>query len=122
MELWLDFLKESAKEGNEKRLKELKGRSEIMETAINQLMEISADEKMRELYRSREKARLDMISKLKYAENRGMEKGMEKGIEKGIEKGMEVVARNLLQEGTEIEFVTKVTKLSRDKVEEIKKK
>ena len=55
-----------------------------------------------------------MISKLKYAENRGMEKGME--------KGMEVVARNLLQEGTEIEFVTKVTKLSRDKVEEIKKK
>ena len=114
VELWLDFLKESAKEGNEKRLEELKERSEIMETAINQLMEISADEKMRELYRAREKARLDMISKLKYAENRGMEKGME--------KGMEVVARNLLQEGTEIEFVTKVTKLSRDKVEEIKKK
>jgi len=46
-----------------------------METAINQLMEISTDEKMRELYRAREKARLDMISKLKYAENRGMEKG-----------------------------------------------
>ncbi len=65
---------------------------------------------MMELYRAREKARLDMISKLKYAENRGME------------KGMEVVARNLLQEGTEIEFVTKVTKLGREKVEEIKKK
>ncbi len=89
VELWLDFLKESAKEGNEERLKELKERSEIMETAINQLIEISADEKMREIYRAREKARLDMISKLKYAENRGIEKGMEKGIEKGIEKGME---------------------------------
>ncbi len=45
VELWPDFLQESAKEGNEKRLEELKEKSEIMETAINQLMEISADEK-----------------------------------------------------------------------------
>ncbi len=48
IELWLDFLKESPKEGSEKRLEELKERSEIMGTAINQLMEISADEKMRD--------------------------------------------------------------------------
>ena len=32
-----------------------------MGAAINQLMEISADEKMRELYRAREKARPDIM-------------------------------------------------------------
>lgn len=38
-----------------------------------------------------------------------------------MEIGVEAVAKNLLQEGTKIEFVMKVTGLGRDKVEEIKK-
>lgn len=54
-----------------------------METVINQLEEISADERMRELYRAREKSRLDMISKLKYAENKGRKEGREEGREEG---------------------------------------
>ena len=44
---------------------------------------ISADERMRELYRAREKSRLDMISKLKYAENKGRKEGREEGREEG---------------------------------------
>ncbi len=129
IELWLDFLKESAKEGNEKRLKELRERSEIMGAAINQLMEISADEKMRELYRAREKARLDMISRLKYAENKGIAKGIAKGIEKGIEEGMgkgaiskaREMAIELIKDGVELSLVVKYTKLAKDEVEKIKK-
>ena len=58
-----------------------------METVINQLEEISADERMRELYRAREKSRLDMISKLKYAENKGRKEGREEGGEEGREEG-----------------------------------
>ena len=122
VELWLDFLKESAKEGSEKRLRELKERSEIMGTAINQLIEISADEKMRELYRAKEKARLDMISKLKYAEKKGMEKGIEKGIEKGAINKAKEMATELIKDGVEVSLVVKYTKLTEDEVEKIKKK
>jgi flagellar biosynthesis/type III secretory pathway protein FliH len=101
VELWLEFLKEGGKKGNKDKLEKLKERRSIMTTAIEKLGEISADEKMRELYRAREKARLDMVSKLKYAERKGIEKGRvegkaegraegrEEGIEKGIKKGIE---------------------------------
>ncbi len=77
-------------------------------------MEISADEKMRELYRAKEKARLDMISKLKYAENKGIEKG-------AINKAREM-AVELIKDEVEVNLIVKYTKLTKDEVEEIKKK
>ena len=78
IELWLGFLKEAGKEGNEAKMRKFRGRSKTMDVAINKLEEISADERMRELYRAREKSRLDLISRMKYAENLAMERGMEK--------------------------------------------
>jgi predicted transposase/invertase (TIGR01784 family) len=141
VELWLEFLKEGGKKGNKDKLEKLKERRSIMTTAIEKLGEISADEKMRELYRAREKARLDMVSKLKYAERKGIEKGRvegkaegkaegrEEGIEKGRaegrEKGIEEgrieerkkLAKRLLNDGLEATLVSKYTNLS---VEELK--
>lgn len=113
VELWLDFLKEAGKEGNEKRLKELMERSDTMKAAINKLQEISADEKMRELYRAREKSRLDMISKLKYAENKGREEGR-------LEEKKNV-ARKLLLAGLTIEQIVEATDLTIEEVMELKK-
>ncbi|MDD2482614.1 MAG: DUF4351 domain-containing protein [Lutispora sp.] len=46
---------------------------------MEMLKKISADEELREKYAAREKARLDTISSIKFAEMKGMEKGMEKG-------------------------------------------
>jgi predicted transposase/invertase (TIGR01784 family) len=89
VELWLEFLKEGGKKGNKDKLEKLKERRGIMTTAIEKLGEISADEKMRELYRAREKARLDMVSKLKYAERKGIEKGRVEGKAEGREEGIE---------------------------------
>ena len=88
-----------------------------MGAAINQLMEISADEKMRELYRAREKARLDMISRLKYAENKGIAKGLEEGAIKKA-RGMAI---ELIKDGVEVNLVVKYTKLAKNEVEKIKK-
>lgn len=116
VELWLDFLKEAGKEGNEDRLKGLMERSETMKTAINKLQEISSDEKMRELYRAREKYRLDMISKLKYAENKGKKEGMEKGIEKGRLEEKRNVAKKLLFAGLTIEQISDATDLTIDEI------
>lgn len=76
------------------------------------LEEISGDELLRQKYYAREKARLDEISRIKYAEMKGMEKGME--------KATETVARNLLKEGADIALVVKATGLSKERVEELK--
>ncbi|MCK9218290.1 MAG: Rpn family recombination-promoting nuclease/putative transposase [Firmicutes bacterium] len=114
IEMWLEFFKEAGREGNEERINSLMERSEIMTTAMKKLEEISADEKMRELYRAREKARLDMVSKLRYAEKKGLEEG-------AIKKAKEM-ASELLKDGMEVTLVAKYTKLGLEEIQEIKKK
>lgn len=129
VELWLDFLKESPRKGNSARLRELTGRSEIMGEAVNKLMEISADEKMRELAMSREKARLDMISRLKYAENKGRREGRQEGrregrqegLQEGMKKGRQELAKTMLLDGEPLDKIAKYTRLSTEKIENIRK-
>lgn len=65
-------------------------------------------ERMRELYRAREKARMDMISKLRYTEN------------KGIEKGIETTAINLSRLGFPVEQVAEATQLTRERINELR--
>lgn len=80
------------------------------------LEQISADEKLKQEYYAREKAKLDATSRMKYAEIKGMEKGMEKGRhERNIE-----IAKNLLRGGMEIDLVSKFTELSTEEIEKIK--
>ncbi|WP_379589210.1 RpnC/YadD family protein [Oceanobacillus caeni] len=59
-------------------------------------------------------------------ERKGMEKRIEKGIEKGIEKRKmeerQNIAKELLKQGSPVEFVAKVTHLSKEQVEELKEK
>jgi predicted transposase/invertase (TIGR01784 family) len=56
-----------------------------------------------------------------YSEKRGIERGMEKGLERGMKKGMEKmrikIAKQCLQKGLSVEFISAVTELS---VEQIK--
>ena len=51
----------------------------------------------------------------------GIEQGIEKGIEKGIEEGIKKVAKNMLNQGAEVEFVAKMTGLSVEDVKSINK-
>ena len=41
--------------------------------------------------------------------------------ERGVEKGVEKTARNLLKEGCEIELIIKVTGLSKEQIEKLRK-
>ncbi|MPN54854.1 hypothetical protein SDC9_202532 [bioreactor metagenome] len=54
---------------------------------MEMLKKISADEELREKYAAREKARLDAISSLKFAEMKGMEKGKAEGRAEGRAEG-----------------------------------
>ena len=40
------------------------------------------------------------------------QKGIEKGMEKGMEKGIEQIAIEMLKEGVDFAFISKITKLS----------
>ena len=59
---------------------------------------------------------------------RGIEKGIERGIEKGIEQGIEQgikqnnieIAKKMLQENTDINFISKITGLSYEEIGKIK--
>lgn len=59
-----------------------------MKKAKGMLEQISADERLRQEYYAREKARLDAISRIKYEEIKGMEKGISQG-------KIELIARQL---------------------------
>ena len=105
VELWIAFLREAGKEGNEVKLKKLKERSEVMTKAMESLETVSSDEKMLEAYRAREKARRDEISKLAYAEKQGRIK----------------TAKKLFIMGLDISMIEKATELTKEELKEIEK-
>ncbi len=51
----------------------------------------------------------------------GRVEGLETGLKKGLEKGRAEVAMNMLKEGADVAFVMKVTGLSADEIEPLKK-
>ena len=65
------------------------------------------------LYEDRKASLLDKVSALENAER----KGLQKGLQQGLEKGKKETAKNLLDKGLDIEFVSEVTGL---RINEIK--
>jgi len=52
---------------------------------------------------------------------KGMKKGIEQGLEQGLEQGNIKAARIMIEEGSAIDFIKKVTGLSEGKILELKK-
>lgn len=118
-ELWLTFMKNAGKPETEDKINKLIERSETLKMAKEMLEKISADEMLRQQYYAREKARLDAISRIKYAEVKGMEKGMEKGIEKGMKKEKIAIARKLKSMSIPVEQIKEATGLSEEQLREL---
>lgn len=72
-------------------------------------MRLSGDRKERERYEKRRELRLNEISTLSYAE------------EKGAKKEKIEIAKNLIQKGLDDDFIIETTGLSVEEVEEIRK-
>lgn len=125
VELWAEFLI-AGRESNEEKLEKLKLRSDTMKTAVESLETVSADERMREIQRAREKSRLDMLSKLDYAKKQGVQQGLAQGLEQGLERGLQQgiinTAEEMLKLGVDIQIIIKATKLSLDKIKELEAK
>ena len=108
---WLIFLENPESERVIRKMEE----NENLKETVEKLDRISEDEKMQRIIELREKAIRDEHAI--YA--KGVDDGIEKGITKGAKQEKLQIAENMLKEGTSIEFIEKVTGLTKEEIEKI---
>ena len=118
---WLDFICNKRKGEIEMAVKE----NEKIAKASQEWEYLRGDEAVKRMAFLKEKWERDWNSSMRSAKEIGMEKGikegMEKGVEEGMEKGIEEVARKMLQEEIDKTIISKVTNLSLDEIEKLRK-
>ena len=116
---WLMFLENPESERVARKMEENKNLKE----AVEKLDKISEDEKMQRIIELREKARRDEHAIYSKGVDDGIEKGIKEGIEQGKIEGVKEekiqIAKNMLKEKVSIEFIIKVTGLSKEEVEQL---
>ena len=98
--------------------------------AMALLKNVSESDRLRYEQESRDKFLFDQHWDRVYNFEEGMEKGrqegieegLQKGIEKGIEKGMEKFVLSMLENGFDLDSISKVTKLSKEEIKSLQSK
>ena len=93
------------------------------------LKELSREEGLRLVEEARDKAWKDQMAREDDSFNRGIEQGRAEGVEQGIEQGIEqgkVEERrnliiNMLKNEMETSFISKITNLSEEEINKLKK-
>lgn len=112
LEAWLYFINQPDSE----LVQELEKVEIEIKEAKAELVRLSGDRKERERYEKRRESRLNEVSTLAYAE----EKGMVKGIEQGAKLEKIEIAKNLIQNGLDNKLISKSTGLSLEEVEKLR--
>ena len=112
---WLMFLENPESERVARKMEENKNLKE----AVEKLDRISEDEKMQRIIELREKARRDEHAIYSKGVDDGIEQGIKTGIEEGAKEEKIQIAKNMLKEKVSIEFIIKVTGLSKEEVEQL---
>ena len=120
LEAWLYFINQPDSE----LVQELEKLEIEIKEAKAELVRLSGDRKERERYEKRRESRLNEVSALSYAEEKGIQKGIEQGVKQGLEQGAKqrniAIAKNLL-DVLDDETISLKTGLSIEKVKEIRK-
>ena len=90
--------------------------------AIEQLEEMSADEKEREIYEQREKSRLIYNTEMNAARRKGLEEGERRGKEIGRKEQSIEIAKNLLDKNIDIEVIMETTGITKEELESLRNK
>ena len=106
--------------GDEKMMEECKKEKGEMKDAIEQLEEMSADEKERELYEIRERSRLTYNTEIYEARRKGLEDGKKIGEKRGEKREKENIAKKLLIKGMSIEEISEITQLTEQEIKTLK--
>ena len=99
--------------GREEKLKMAKKENKEIKKAMDIIDEMSMDPKEWQLYESRRLAIMDY--------NTGMHQSREDGKEEGKKESKIEIAKNMLNEGMEIETISRLTNLTVEEIEEIEK-
>ena len=118
LEAWLYFINQPDSE----LVQELEKIEVDIKEAKAELIRLSGDRKERERYEKRRESRLNEISALSYAEEKGIQKGIEQGLEQGAKQRNVEIAKNLIQNGLDNELISKSTGLSVEEVEKLRQK
>ena len=130
LEAWLYFINQPDSE----LVQELEKIEVDIKEAKAELIRLSGDRKERERYEKRRESRLNEVSALSYAEEKGIQKGIEQGVKQGLEQGVKQgleqgakqrnveIAKNLIQNGLDNELISKSTGLSVEEVEKLRQK
>ena len=114
--LWLSLIGAD----REEEVEMLATKSPVMKKAVGVLKKLSADEKARLLYESREKARFDEMARLHGAraegEAIGLSKGLAEGEAIGLTKGRREMAKQMLARGMDIGVISELTGLPEDEI------
>ena len=137
---WMMFLDNPNKE----EVVQIMGENEHIRKAIDELEQVSGDEKLRRIAELREKAIRDEQAAMAYAKEHGYNDGYEEGNKKGLEEGREEgkkegikegikrgleqgkkqnqleIAKKLLQENMKLEKIEEITGLSIEEIKQIK--
>ena len=116
---WLVFLENPESERVARKMEE----NENLKEAVEKLDRISEDEKMQRIIELREKAIRDEHAIYAKGIDDGIEKGIQKGFEQGKNKGAKEkeiqIAKNMLREKASIEFIIKVTGLTKEEIRKL---
>ena len=124
---WCYVLKESERIG-EKELEILKKKG--LGGAMALLKNVSESDRLRYEQESRDKFMFDLhwdkIYKFEEGKKEGIEEGLQKGIEKGLQKGGQLkekeIVLSMLENGFDLDSISKVTKLSKEEIKNLQSK
>lgn len=108
---WMMFLDNP----NKQEVVQIMGENKNIKKAIEELEQVSGDEKIQRIAELREKAIRDEKAALAYAKENGYKKGFEQGIE---EYKIEIV-KNMLRNNMKIEDIEKITGLKQEEINKI---
>ncbi|MED3642928.1 Rpn family recombination-promoting nuclease/putative transposase [Caldifermentibacillus hisashii] len=116
MAKWIRFLTNK----DDARWEEMANQDPIIENAVDMLRTVSMDREARMLAETREKALKDINSIRGEGKEESIKKGIEKGRKEGIKEGKREIAKKMLMEGADINFIVKMTELTESEVLELK--
>ena len=111
---------------DEELIEMAKEKNQLLRKVKAEFIELSGDEETRRLEELKDKWERDYKSGVSYARQEGMQEGLEHGIEKGIKEGEKnnslEIAKEMLENGEEVEKIEKYTKLTKEEIEKLRKK
>nr|MDA3849793.1 hypothetical protein [Spirochaetaceae bacterium] len=112
LEQWLLYFKKEGKEN--KIVEDIIIKDDLIDKVHQDYKKFMEDEKLRIQALSREMGYRDHLSRMNFAEKKGLENGLEKGLKKGLEKGLKQGIKKGMEKGMEKGIEQGVEKAKRE--------